>query len=56
MQNLKSKGRYMQIQGDVLSKRKPKNSVKNLTMTLQVKIDLLVNKLEYTNIKETLQA
>ena len=35
----------------MLSKRKPKNSVKNLSATLQVEIDPLVNKLEYTNNK-----
>jgi len=39
----------------MLSKRKPKNSTKNLFVTLQVKIIPLVNKLEYTNIKRTLQ-
>ena len=36
----------------MLSKRKPKNSVKNLSATLQVEIDPLVNKLEYTNNKD----
>ena len=44
----------MQTQGqynDVLSKRKPKNLAKKLSTTLQVKIDPLVNKLEYTNNK-----
>ena len=35
---------------------KPKYSAKNLSVALQAKIDLLVNKLEYTNIKKTLQA
>ena len=35
----------------MLSKRKPKNSVKNLSATLQVEINPLVNKLEYTNNK-----
>ena len=40
----------------MLSKRKPNNSAKNLSATLQVEIDSLVNKLEYTNIKKTLQA
>ena len=35
----------------MLSKRKPKNSAKNLSATLQVEINLLVNKLEYTNKK-----
>ena len=35
----------------MLSKRKPKNSVKNLSATFQVEIDPLVNKLEYTNNK-----
>ena len=35
----------------MLSKRKLKNSVKNLSATLQVKIDPLVNKLEFTNNK-----
>ena len=33
----------------MLSKRKLKNSAKNLFTTLQVEIDPLVNKLEYTN-------
>ena len=37
----------------MLSKRKPKYSAKNLFVTLQVEIDLLVNKLEYMNIKKT---
>ena len=41
---------------DVLSKRKPKYFVKNLFATLQSEINPLVNKLEYTNIKKTLQA
>ena len=36
----------------MLSKRKPKNSAKNLSATLQVEIDLLVNKLEYKNKKK----
>ena len=40
----------------MLSKRKPKYSAKNLFVTFQVKIDPLVNKLEYTNIKKILQA
>ena len=31
--------------------REPKNSAKNLSATLQVKIDPLMNKLEYTNNK-----
>ena len=35
---------------------KSKNSAKNLSAILQVEIDLLVNKLGYTNIKKTLQA
>ena len=35
----------------MLSKRKSKNSAKNLSSTLQVEIDPLVNKLEYTNNK-----
>ena len=35
----------------MLSKRKSKNSVKNFFAALQVKIDPLVNKLEYTNNK-----
>ena len=35
----------------MLSKRKPKNSTKNFSATLQVEINLLVNKLEYTNNK-----
>ena len=35
----------------MLSKKKSKNSVKNLFATLQVEIDPLVNKLEYTNNK-----
>ena len=30
--------------------------MKNLSATLQVEIDPLVNKLEYTNIKKTFQA
>ena len=34
-----------------MSKRKPKNSTKNLFATLQVEINPLVNKLEYTNNK-----
>ena len=33
----------------MLSKRKSKNLAKNLFATLQVEIDPLVNKLEYTN-------
>ena len=40
----------------MLSKRKPKYSVKNFFAAQQVKIDPLVNKLEYTNIKKALQA
>ena len=40
----------------MLSKRKPKCSAKNLSTALQAKIDPLMNKLEYTNIKKTLQA
>ena len=40
----------------MLSKRKPENLAKNLSSTLQVKIDPLMNKLKYTNIKKTLQA
>ena len=39
----------------MLSKRKPKYSAKNLSATLQAEIDTLVNKLEYMNIKKTLQ-
>ena len=35
----------------MLSKRKSKNSAKNLFMTLKFEIDPLVNKLEYTNNK-----
>jgi len=35
----------------MLSKKKPKNSAKNLYATLQVEIDPLVNKLEYKDIK-----
>ena len=35
----------------MLSKRKSKNSVKNFFAALQVKIDPLVNKLEFTNNK-----
>ena len=35
----------------MLSKRKSKNSAKNLSATLQVEIDPLVSKLEYTNNK-----
>ena len=37
----------------MLLKRKPKTSTKNLSATLQVEIDLLVNKLEYTNNKRS---
>ena len=37
----------------MLSKRKLKNSAKNLFATLLVEIDLLVNKLEYTNNKKS---
>ena len=40
----------------MLSKRKPKDSAKNLFATIQVEIDSLVNKLEYTNIQKILQA
>ena len=40
----------------MLLKRKPKYLAKNLSAALQIKIDPLVNKLEYTNIKKTLQA
>ena len=40
----------------MLSKRKSKYSAKNLFATLQAEIDPLVNKLEFTNIKKTLQA
>ena len=40
----------------MLSKKKPKNSVKNLSTILQVEIDPLVNKLEYMNIKKIFQA
>ena len=32
---------------DMLSKRKPKNSVKNLSATLKAEIDPLDNQLEY---------
>ena len=35
----------------MLSKRKSKNSTKNLSTTLQVEIDPLMNKLEYMNNK-----
>ena len=35
----------------MLSKRKPKYSAKNLSTVLQAEINPLVNKLEYTNIK-----
>ena len=37
----------------MLSKRKLKYLVKNLFVILQVEINPLVNKLEYTNIKKT---
>ena len=37
-------------------KEKTEELAKNLSTTLQVEIDPLVNKLEYTNIKKTLQA
>ena len=37
----------------MLSKRKLKNSAKNLFATLLVEIDLLGNKLEYTNDKRS---
>ena len=40
----------------MLLKRKLKYSAKNLSAALQAEIDLLVNKLEYMNIKKTLQA
>ena len=36
---------------DVLSKRKPKNSTKNLSVTFLVKIDPLENNVEHTNNK-----
>ena len=36
----------------MLSKKKPKNLGKNLSATHQIEIDLLVNKLEYTNNKK----
>ena len=38
----------------MLSKRKSKYSAKNLSAALWAKIDPLVNKLEYMNIKKTL--
>ena len=37
----------------MLSKRKPKNSAKNLSAIFQVEIDSLVNKLEYMNNKRS---
>ena len=37
----------------MLSKKKLKNSTKNLSATLQVKIDLLKKKLEYMNNKKS---
>ena len=40
----------------MLLKRKLKYLAKNLSAVLQAKIDPLVNKLEYTNIKKTLHA
>ena len=39
----------------MLSKRKTNNSAKNLSATLKVEINPLVNKLEYMDIKKTLQ-
>ena len=41
---------------DVLSKRKPKNSAKNLSAALQVEIDPLDNQLGYIGKQETFQA
>ena len=40
----------------MLSKRKPKNSVKSLSVALQAEIDPLDNQLEYKGEQETLQA
>ena len=39
----------------MLSKRKPKNSMKNLSATLQAEIDPLNNQLGYKGEQETLQ-
>ena len=39
----------------MLLKRKPKYSAKNFFAAFQAEINPLVNKLEYTNIKKTLQ-
>ena len=41
---------------DVLSKRKPKNSAKNLSAILQEVIDPLDNQLRYMSEQKTLQA
>ena len=41
---------------DVFSKRKPKNSAKNLSAALQAEIDPLDNQLGYMSKQETLQA
>ena len=49
----------MQTQDNIKTcyqREKPKNTAKNLFATLQFEINPLVNKLEYTNIKKTLQA
>ena len=40
----------------MLSKRKPKNSMKNLSTPFQAEIDPLDNQLEYKGEQETLQA
>ena len=40
----------------MLSKRKPKNSVKNLSAAFQMEIDPLDNQLGYKGEQETLQA
>ena len=40
----------------MLSKKKPKNSVKNLSAALQAEIDPLENQLGYKGEQETLQA
>ena len=40
----------------MLSKRKPKNSAKNLSAALQAEIDPLDNQLGYMDKQETLQA
>ena len=40
----------------MLSKRKPKNSMKNLSAALQAEIDPLDNQLRYKGEQETLQA